>query len=265
MWRILTSSIKSIELAILFDCNRRCPGCYARNLREDQKLIKLTTEDVKNICDKYKPAHINLTGGEPLIHPQILDIIRVIPKSVIVSLVTNGDMFWDKNMKFDFKLLKDLKEAGLNTIQISYGFNYNFLDNQILATFAKKQGLNVCLSVTNIYKERDLILDAIKIAERENFHVLFNTPGVGLEDFFDYQTYLTYRSHPLVREDNMFWAGKDVCPAGIKKFYITADKSIYPCDRFHDKKYESYEEMKKEFKEKTPVYCRRYEQQCKSQ
>ena len=254
------------------DCTRQCPGCYVRNLREEQRHIRLTPEDVKEICDKYKPAHLNITGGEPLIHPQILDIIRNVPKSIILSLVTNGDMFWKtverENLsipQFDFKFLTDLKKAGLNTIQVSYGYNYDFIGNESVAYYAKKAGLNVCLSVVNIYKEKDLITKALSLCEKYGYHLLFNTPGVGLETEFDGFTYLTYRSHPLVREDNLFWNGKDICPAGIKKFYITADKSIYPCDRMHNKKYASYEEMRNEYKKKKPTYCRRMEMVTKNE
>ncbi len=263
IWKLLTSRIKSIEIAVNYLCNRKCPGCYARNLREEQKKIFLKPKDIKEICDKYKPAHINLTGGEPMLNPEIFEIIKVIPKSTIVSLVTNGDIFkycWKRD---GTKLLKDyissLKYGGLNTLQISYGSNYNIVFNEILALRAKQAGLNVCLSVTNVYKERENILKALKICEKYKFHLLFNTPGVGLEKEFDYMTYFTYRSHPLVREDNLFWAGKDTCPAGIQKFYITADKSIYPCDRLHDKKFNSYEEMRNFYKKQKNVYCRRYE------
>lgn len=267
VWRLLTSKVKSIEIAINMACNRNCPGCYVRYLRKDQKSLFMTAEDVKEICEKYKPAHINITGGEPMLNPHIFDIIKVIPKSTIVSMVTNGDML-SKPVSGLIKLDK-LKNAGLNTIQISYGSNYNMELNEILAMTAEYVGLNVCLSVVNIYKERKNIERAIKLAsivikdkksyKKATYHVLFNTPGVGLEKEFDYQTYFTYRKHPLVREDNMFWAGCDVCPAGIKKFYIAADGTLYPCDRMHDKKYDNYEDMCSEFKCKEKTYCRRYD------
>lgn len=263
VWRILTSKVKSIEIAVNYLCNKKCPGCYARNLRAEQNSIFLGPKEIKEICDKHKPAHINLTGGEPMLNPDIFEIIKIIPKSTIVSLVTNGDIFKYCLNRDGAKLLKDyissLKYGGLNTLQISYGSNYNMKFNETLALRAKQAGLNVCFSVTNIYKERKHILKAIKLCEKYKVQLLFNTPGCGLEDQFDYMTYFTYRRHPLVREDNLFWAGKDICPAGIQKFYITADKSIYPCDRMQDKKFNSYEEMRRHFKKEKKVQCRRYE------
>lgn len=263
IFRIVTSRVKSIELAINYVCNRAsiCKFCYARHLREDQKKVFLDENDVKEIEKKYHPAHVNITGGEPMMNPNIYKIIKAFSKSTIVSMVTNGDYLvsgdYVKNNK-----LRELKKAGLNTIQISYGTNYNMKSNEILAKACKNKGLNVCLSVTNIYQERDNIKNAIRIAEKEKYHVLYNTPGCSLEDQFDYQLYFTYRNHSLVREDNLFWNSRDTCPAGVQKFYISADKSLYPCDRMTDKKYESYDEMRKEFSSKRKVYCRRYEQMC---
>ena len=226
----------------------------------------MTPKDMKDICKKYKPAHINITGGEPMMNSSIYNIIKAVPKSVILSMVTNGDLFFYaagiKIREPNDSMLETLRNSGLNTIQISYGSNYNIRQNEKLAVACEKVGLNVCFSCTNIYKEREHIKDALQFCEFTGYHLLYNTPGVGLEDQFDYQTYFTYRSHPLVREDNMFWNGMNFCGAGTKKFYIAADKSIYPCDRAHSKSFNSYEEMRKEFEKKKKVYCRRFETMC---
>jgi len=96
---------------------------------------------------------------------------------------------------------------------------------------------------------------AIKEAEKSGLHVLWNLPSGGLVKNFDKETYFKYRNHPLVREDNMFWAGKNKCPAGRQKIYITAKKELMPCDRWH-KSYNNLEEMRKDFEGKK-VWCSR--------
>lgn len=255
LWRVLFGRVKSIEVAILYACNKKCPGCYAANLRADQEKIFIRPRDIMDMCEKYKPAHINITGGEPMLSPYIFDIINLIDKSTVVSMVTNGDLIGIEQLEL-------LKKCGLNTIQLSYGSNYNMNRNELVAKWSSCVGLNVCLSVTNIYKERENIKKALKICEENGYQLLFNTPGCGLEPEFDFPTYFTYRNNPVVREDNFFWAGNNVCPAGVQKFYITADKSIYPCDRMLHKKWNSYEEMREYFKKKRKVYCRRYEHIC---
>jgi MoaA/NifB/PqqE/SkfB family radical SAM enzyme len=246
VYRYLFSEVKSIEIAITYACNFHCKGCYAGDLREN---VMLSKEEIKKIVDKYRPMHINITGGEPMLHPKIYEIISEMPKSVVVSMVTNGSLLNEEK-------IKKLKRCGLNTIQISYGKNYPWLHNLQLACYAKKAGLNVCLSVTNTKENKDYIEQAIDISEKKGYHVLFNLPHGILEKSFDKETYFKYRNHPLVREDNMFWKGKDKCPAGTKKIYITAKGELMPCDRLH-KVYNSYEEMKKEFKHNC-VYCTRW-------
>jgi len=245
VYRYLFSEVKSIEIAITYNCNFHCKGCYAGDLKEKVFMKK---EDVIKYIEKYKPMHVNITGGEPMLHPKIYEIINEIPISVVVSMVTNGSLL-DED-----KIIK-LKEVGLNTLQLSFGKNYPFEKNTELADIAKREGLNVCLSVTNTYENKEYIEIAIKLAELNNYHVLFNLPHGILEKDFDRETYLKYRNHPFVREDNMFWNGKDKCPAGTKKIYITARGQLMPCDRLH-KVYDTYEEMKNEFKHNC-AYCTR--------
>jgi len=246
VWRYFTSEIKSIELAITYNCNFHCKGCYAADLKEQ---IFMPKEQVLKILEQYKPMHVNLTGGEPLLHPDLLEIISGISKSVVVSIVTNGSLLTEE------KLLS-LKEVGLNTIQISYGINYPILHNTSLAIKAAEIGLNTCLSVTNTFSNKEIIKLAIQYSSKYNWHVLFNLPYGDLEKEFDKETYLKYRNNPMVREDNMFWNGKDKCPAGTKKIYITAKGELMPCDRIHEV-FNSYEEMKEYYK-RNNIFCTRW-------
>lgn len=54
---------------------------------------------------------IKITGGEPLLSPDICDIIRAIPSSVEVSMTTNGTLLAEK--------AAELKAAGLSRVNIS--------------------------------------------------------------------------------------------------------------------------------------------------
>ena len=247
VYRFLFSKVKSIELAITFVCNFKCQGCYAEDLKTATPTM-LSKEEVLGFLKKYKPMHVNITRGEPLTHPNLYEIIQETPKSVVVSMVTNGSLLNEEK-------INKLKNAGLNTIQISFGKNYPW-DNLEKAKLAKRAGLNVCLSVTNTHKNKKHILAAIEAAEENDYHVLWNLPSDSLVKDFDRETYFKYRSHPRIREDNMFWAGKNRCPAGREKIYITAKGELTPCDRWH-KVYPDLETMRKEFKNKERVWCNR--------
>ena len=73
-----TSSIKLPVFSITNDCNLNCPICFTFN-RPDQKYYK-TAEETQTIlnhlfANKTKRQIINLTGGEPTLHPQLFDLL----------------------------------------------------------------------------------------------------------------------------------------------------------------------------------------------
>lgn len=246
-WRLLTCEIKSLELAITYNCNFHCPGCYVNDLKEP---VFMSLKKAKQIIDKYNPAHINITGGEPLLHKDVFKIIKYASdKGIIVSMVTNGSLLNEQK-------ISKLKESGLNTLQLSYGKNYNKYNMDIARQLNSLNIFNVCLSVTNTYNNEEWIIEALALAKLYNYQVLFNLPMGDLEKDFDKETYFKYRNLPYVREDNMFWNGRNKCPAGTKKIYVSAKGILYPCDRLHDA-YNSYYEMKKVYCNKKKTWCNR--------
>jgi GTP 3',8-cyclase len=91
---------------------------------EDSHLDWIATADllqtgelIKLLQDVFIPAgftRFRLTGGEPLLHPQVVDIVRQIasqPQLQDLSLTTNGFRLAD--------LAQDLYDAGLHRINIS--------------------------------------------------------------------------------------------------------------------------------------------------
>jgi pyruvate-formate lyase-activating enzyme len=92
-------------------CNRRCPGCYrgcdrpehhgeARDVREIEREI-LTLKDIRN-C-----SMISISGGEPLLHPDIVRIVAFVKAHRMSPvLFTNGVLL-------DAAMLEMLRHAGL--------------------------------------------------------------------------------------------------------------------------------------------------------
>ena len=97
-------------------CNLSCPGCYRGCDRKDndpehKSLEKIRKEIVEIIrirnCDT-----IALSGGEPLMHPKILEILDFISNQGVYSTIyTNGRIL-------DKKLLLKLRKAGLDGLII---------------------------------------------------------------------------------------------------------------------------------------------------
>lgn len=77
-------------------CNLACRNCYMGSSPQNDSLAFLTVADVQPYLDELahlSPAtrEIGLTGGEPLINPQIMPILRLIlERGFSILLLTNG-------------------------------------------------------------------------------------------------------------------------------------------------------------------------------
>lgn len=100
--KILTGGYPSLSIEITRECPLRCPGCYAyepEHLQGNGLLRDLTdfkgdklVENVLKLVNKYKPIHLSIVGGEPLVRFRELEIL--LPKlselGVAVQLVTSA-------------------------------------------------------------------------------------------------------------------------------------------------------------------------------
>jgi MoaA/NifB/PqqE/SkfB family radical SAM enzyme len=115
----LTSQMKRCEMIITEYCNFSCP--YCRGLKSyiygDRKHKQLTLDEIKrNIdywCEGQPLENIRFSGGEPTIHPDIVEIIKYAKQSGIkrIAVSTNGSN--------KLELYKELIEAGVNDFSIS--------------------------------------------------------------------------------------------------------------------------------------------------
>lgn len=76
-------------------CNRSCPYCFARKHMHDappEDILKW--EDLVYIVDFFQSGgdtNISLLGGEPFLHPEIVDyILYIINRGMHVTVFTNG-------------------------------------------------------------------------------------------------------------------------------------------------------------------------------
>jgi len=100
--RILTGYTPSLSIEITRECPLRCPGCYAygddhlggdvtlRELRDfkGQELI----DGVVALTDRYRPLHISIVGGEPLVRYRELNTLlpMLSKRRIHVQLVTSA-------------------------------------------------------------------------------------------------------------------------------------------------------------------------------
>lgn len=89
-------------------CNIYCEGCYRINNMDGHKSLEQLKEEV-DLLHKWRNCdNISLAGGEPLIHPNILELVSYIHEKGMKPLIlTNGVKLVD-NRPF----LEELKQAG---------------------------------------------------------------------------------------------------------------------------------------------------------
>lgn len=98
--RALRGRVPSLSLEITRECPLRCPGCYAyedthlgtTNLRSlsDFKGEELIARVLK-IVDEYKPLHLSIVGGDPLVRYRELEVLLPeLVKRAHVQIVTSA-------------------------------------------------------------------------------------------------------------------------------------------------------------------------------
>jgi len=106
-----------IEFSVTYRCNCQCKHCSVSNYFADAKQDnELTTEEIKRVLDeavKMGVPKLDYFGGEPLIRKDIVELVRYGSKiGLYISVTTNAWLL-------DLKLLKELKAAGINCINVS--------------------------------------------------------------------------------------------------------------------------------------------------
>ena len=72
-------------------CNLHCEGCYRQRLT-GHKPLEQVKEEILFFKRWRNPDNVSIAGGEPLLHPQILDIVACIAEHGIKPIVlTNAD------------------------------------------------------------------------------------------------------------------------------------------------------------------------------
>src|SRR5436190_6607872 len=85
-----------LYLSIINSCNLRCQGCWV-DVESPREMIDLST--LNNMIDDAKRragnSFFGILGGEPFMHPQLLDILAAHPDCYF-QVFTNGQFITDK-------------------------------------------------------------------------------------------------------------------------------------------------------------------------
>ena len=90
-----------VELEPLFACNLECPGCGKIQYPTEILRKRLSVEDAVGAIEECGAPMVSIAGGEPLLHPQIADIVtELTARRKYVYLCTNGVLMSRKLDKF---------------------------------------------------------------------------------------------------------------------------------------------------------------------
>ncbi|MBI3963182.1 MAG: radical SAM protein [Deinococcus sp.] len=88
-------------------CNLYCEGCYSVNNPTSHKSLEEVRQDLEVFMRYRKTDAVSIAGGDPLTHPQLPDIVRMVADLGLKPIVnTNGHALTPE-------LLRELKRQGL--------------------------------------------------------------------------------------------------------------------------------------------------------
>ena len=255
---ISSNHISEIKLELSYRCNMNCLHCSSEGSKD--KNVKISLEESLNIINsalKLKIKSISLSGGEPLLWPNLYELVNYYKKNeVTIKLYTNG-----ATQNFE-EILSRIKKTEMIVIFSLYGSDPLIHDNVtgIEGSFYKtlssmkytlKRGFKseihfVPLSIN--YKEliplnrlvSEIGINKISIlrfvpqgrgANRKSL-ILNKKQNLELkEDILKLR-----RSGFSIRTGSplnfLLIKNQPECTSGINKLVIAPDLHIYPCDAF---------------------------------
>lgn len=251
-------------------CNLKCRHCSRKNLlnSENSCFIKRWKEVIDELAFNGV-FQIFLTGGEPLLHPEILEIIEYIKsKNIFVAILTNGILLTDKLVyKLDSLLVDEfdyiqISVDGIGSTYEDMRRGAKFTDIKERLELLKKHVVKtqVAMVVNEItYKEMlevyQLCLkndinsirfmpmfdnDCLEVEKCDDTKIIKEFVKV-LRDKQDFGRKIDIAGDPVSLvypfaiwfrsqyPEVYFPTGKHVCPAGVTSCEISVHGEVYPC------------------------------------
>lgn len=152
-WKLLKEVVQHggpgfLQFAITNICNAKCDFCGFSVDKFDPKQRKsVTLQEAKDVIDIARRNHIGyllFVGGEPLVHPNLIEMVRYAAESGIAPMIcSNGSLFTNEKMD-------RLCDSGLSSVVLS-------IDSHDVAIHEKNRGLpDVCQKIqkANAYFKR---------------------------------------------------------------------------------------------------------------
>lgn len=275
----ITNCPLAVSYEVTLSCNCNCRHCDLGGIRKNENQLK--PADYANLTPLFNPVVVQLSGGEPLLHQDIVDIARAIKQSkgvLYLILVTNGVLLNES-------IYLQLREAGVNQLSLSLDFPderhddfrrhkglFRHLEQTIpqLAKFGHRDiFLNTVITKANLKEILPLAKKAMDwgvsisysvytplrtrskyycIDTKEELKVLRQTFSKLIE-FKKQSNFITNPETTFPDTLKFLEQGYYMpnCKAGIRFLVVTPEGDLIPCSLHRDKKYSTQKEMIEKF------------------
>lgn len=113
----LGSRMVHVNLQILYNCNFRCGICdfWKDAYRDKGRLSAAEADVIASKLDEIGPQIISIGGGEPMLHPELVPIVRTLSRCHFPVMITNGSLVTKA-------LARQLWQAGMVEISVSLDY-----------------------------------------------------------------------------------------------------------------------------------------------
>ena len=260
--------LNELSIEIIKTCPNKCLFCSSKSTPESKEILNLET--IKKIVTDAKTLgakSIHLSGGEPFMHPEILEIAEFTKSlGLALNIYTSGITIEQSKYSYlNREALRNLKLIGVDKLIFDVQAASSELYNTLMGTTGQFKNLLKSIEQSNklgFWTEFHYIPTKLNEADFENVLKLalssgakgvsvlrFVNQGRGRENqkvlemsmeeliaFRDYAKSLMskYKSinirvgHPMLLDNKV----THMCTAGVGKLVVTFDGLVYPCESF---------------------------------
>jgi MoaA/NifB/PqqE/SkfB family radical SAM enzyme len=243
--------IKAIEVGVTYDCQATCDKCSAIQLQpaKGSKRDRLDRRGFAKIAkgaDELACYEVNFTGGEPLLAPDLDEIISLFhPKRTFMGLNTNGELLSERRVQ-------ELKARGIDLFKISLdspvadehdesrgrpGLFEHIVEmlDVIRGTFGVRAHLCTVATRDNVRAGKVQGVLDLALKHDATVGVVFPSPvggwtgqsvAIGPEE---HEMLRPIAEHPAVFYHGNLGSDGFRCPCGKDEIYITCYGDIMPC------------------------------------
>ena len=164
MFKSNTKTSDYMSIVLTHECNRQCPFCIDQYRGRNEYISLLNVQRAINFAKAHNIKDVLLVGGEPTLHPQVIEIAKMIKGAGLKTILTTNYSKPD--------VVKALDKY-VDSFNISY-YNQAELPNQ--RDFTADLTLSVLLFKGGIDSKEKL--DKFIEKYRDKYHLKFSTLDV---------------------------------------------------------------------------------------